>query len=103
MNVGNPKYPYDSIPSSRGFLYDVCQPYADDAVIYTAARVEQLIQNQLLNLKKTVSMCFSIKKSNQQQFKVNIHHQEISTLTQFKYLGIMLDPQFRFNHHINKA
>ena len=56
----------------------------------------------LLNLQKTVSMCYSIRKCNLQHFKVSIHNQYISSVTEFKYLGVVLDPQLKFNHHIKK-
>ena len=63
-----------------------------------------LIQNQLvLNLSKTVSMCFSIKKLDLKgRFNINIQNKEIHPVTEFKYLGLVLDPQLKFDKHIKK-
>lgn len=97
-----------------------CQLYADDAVIYAPAKspeqaaavlstsmldIQQwLIQNQLvLNFTKTVSMCFSIKKLDLKgRFNVNIQNKQINPVTEFKYLGLVLDPQLKFDKHIKK-
>lgn len=88
-----------------------CQVYADDAVLYEPAKspeqaaavlstsmsdIQQwLIQNQLLlNLSKTVSMCFYIKKLDlKERFNINLQNKDIHPVTEFKYLGLVLDPQ----------
>lgn len=68
-----------------------CPLYADDAVLYVPAKTPELAadplctslvevrqwlnKNQLvLNLLKTVSLCFSIKKNLEQSFHVNLHN-----------------------------
>ena len=96
-----------------------CQLYADDAAYAPAKTPEQaadalstslvevrqwLSKDQLvLNLSKTVSMCFSIKKINpEQSFHINLQNVKIQTVTEFKYLGLVLDPQLKFVKHIKK-
>lgn len=54
-------------------------------------------------LKKTVSMCFSIRKlPTTDTFKVRITDNALETVQYFKYLGIVLDSQLRFDKYIKK-
>ena len=96
------------------------QLYADDAVIYAPAKspskaaeiltdhmygVHQWLERNhlVLNLNKTVSMCFSIRKRCQlERFCVKIKAQEIQEVNEFKFLGVILDPQLRFEKHVKK-
>ena len=96
------------------------QLYADDAVIYAPAKspskaaeiltdhmygVHQWLERNhlVLNLNKTVSMCFSIRKRCQlERFCVKIKAQEIQEVNEFKFLGVILDPQLRFDKHVKK-
>ena len=87
-----------------------CQLYADDTVFYGSAKTPEqaaevlsacmaevsqwLTQNKLvLNFTKTVALCFSIKKHNlEQKFQIHLQNDKIQSVTQFKYLGLVLDP-----------
>uniref|UniRef100_A0A4W5MJF5 Glutamyl-tRNA synthetase 2, mitochondrial n=1 Tax=Hucho hucho TaxID=62062 RepID=A0A4W5MJF5_9TELE len=53
-----------------------------------------------LNVKKTVSMCFSIR--GKAKCTIRIDQQAIEEVEEFKFLGIILDSQLKFNKHINK-
>ena len=45
-----------------------------------------------------MAMCFSIKKINpEQSFHINLQNEKIQTVTEFKYLGLVLDPQLKFD------
>lgn len=96
------------------------QLHADDAVIYAPAKspskaaetltqhlyeVQQWLEHShlILNLNKTVSMCLSIRKpSLHESLHVKIKNEEIQEVNEFKFLGIVLDPQLKFDKHIKK-
>lgn len=41
-------------------------------------------------------MCFSIKKLDLKEiFNINLQNKEIHPVTEFKYLGLVLDPQLK--------
>ena len=63
-----------------------------------------LNHNQLvLNFTKTVSKCFSIKKLDlNERFKINLQNEKIQSVTEFKYLGLVIDPQLKFAKLIKK-
>ena len=97
-----------------------CQLYADDTIFYASAKTPDqaaevlsacmaevshwLTQNKLvLNFTKTVAMCFSIKKHNlEQTFQIHLQNDKIQSVTQFKYVGLVLDPQLKCDKHIEK-
>ena len=55
-----------------------------------------------LNYKKTVSMCFSVRKKVPENFLITTDAKEIDVVNDFKYLGITLDSQLKFDIHIKK-
>ena len=82
-----------------------CQMYADDTVIYASARTSSaaadiltkemedvsrwLKDNHLtLNIKKTVSMCFSIR--GKASCSIKIDQDTIDQVNEFKFLGIII-------------
>ncbi len=96
-----------------------CQMYADDTIIYVSAKtpemaaeilseemsgVSQWLQNNhlTLNYKKTVSVCFSIKKKANANYGVKINEIEIDQVDEFKFLGVILDSQLKFDRHVKK-
>ncbi len=97
-----------------------CQLYADDTVIYASTKTPTeaseilssymnrichwLHQNRLtLNMKKTVSMCFSIKKTSQSEnLRVAMQGEEIEKVNEFKFLGVVLDSKLKFGKHVKK-
>ena len=93
--------------------------YADDTVIYVSAatpceagakltpELEEVSQwlkrNHLtLNLKKTVAMHFSIRRRVNKDLKIIIDQEEIEEVSNFKFLGIILDSQLKFDTHVQK-
>ena len=93
-----------------------CQLYADDTVIYSPAKTpggsaesltlamdkvnEWLSLNRLtLNMKKTVSMCFSIR-AHPAQLRVLSQGQEVEVVDECKFLGVILDPRLKFDKHV---
>ena len=95
--------------------------YADDTVIYVHAKTKAqaaaklsdtmvhvqkwLTCSQLnLNVKKTVCMFF--RKTNTVSHcepKISVSAEVIQTVTQFKYLGIILDSTPSFKHQVSSA
>lgn len=92
-----------------------CQMYANDSLLCICkdsrltseilgrqmlAVSEWLQKNHLtLNHKKTVSMCFSKTKKKNLKFEIPIDTKEIEVVNKFKYLGVTLDPQLKFDRH----
>jgi len=93
--------------------------YADDAVIYTHGRDTEQVATKLslamdkignwlnsscltLNTKKTVGMYFA--KSNKIKYVPNIYFngQQITIVTEIKYLGVHLDQTLSFKKHIKR-
>lgn len=79
-----------------------CQMYADDTVFYVSAnnsyQASEILSRQMvtvsewlqrnhltLNYKKTVSMCFSIRKKVTEKFCITIDRKEIEVVNEFKY------------------
>lgn len=46
-------------------------------------------------------MCFSIRKKVRKKFHNTIDTKEIEGLNEFKYLGVVLDPQLNFDAQAN--
>ena len=86
--------------------------YADDTVLYVHAKSKQQAASKLtealvhvsdwlkrsrlhLNINKTVCMFFS-QKSSAQQANVFIEGQKLLVVSDFKYLGIILDSNLTF-------
>ena len=82
--------------------------YADDTVIYLHAKNKQHAATKLtealvhvsdwlkrsylhLNINKTVCMFFSKKSTSAQQADVFIEGEKLMVVSDFKYLGIILD------------
>ena len=66
--------------------------------------VAQWLKNNhlTLNLKKTVSMCFSMRRKAKDKFIIKIDREEIKEVSDFKFLGVILDSQLRFDKHVKK-
>uniref|UniRef100_A0A8C1L0A4 Reverse transcriptase domain-containing protein n=1 Tax=Cyprinus carpio TaxID=7962 RepID=A0A8C1L0A4_CYPCA len=96
-----------------------CQMYADDTIIYMSAKTPcvaadiltsemegvslWLKNNHLtLNLKKTVSMCFSMRRKAKEKLIIRINQEEIEEVNDFKFLGVILDPGLKFDKHVKK-
>ena len=109
-------------------LPDICshsqvQLYADNTVIYVSHKnVQQIQQNLqsdfnlvqkwlknnklLLNMRKSCSMLFGHSRNEQSSSNLLIHFEDGSHLEKvdsFKYLGITLDPELSFKHHIDNT
>lgn len=52
--------------------------------------------------QKTLSMCFSIRHKVPEKCHITTDTNEIEVVNEFKYLGVTLDPQLRFDAHIKK-
>ena len=95
------------------------QMYADDTVVFVSAKTTQLAVKTLsevmsgvsqwlrnnrltLNYKKTASMCFSIKIKANENSRVKIDEIEIDQVDEFKFVGVILDSQLKFNRHVKK-
>ncbi len=89
-------------------IYYINSMHADDTVIYVTAEslvcVSQWLQDNCstLNYTKTVSMCFSVQNKALDVFKVKIDPKEIKEVSEFKYLGVIVDSKLKFNAQINK-
>lgn len=98
-----------------------CQMYADDTVVFASATTPQLAAKTLseemsgvspwlrnkhltLNYKKTVSMCFSIKRkaNGNSRVKSDEIEIEIDLVEELKFLGVILDSGLKFNRHVEK-
>ena len=93
--------------------------YADDTVLYTHAENKQLAAEKLnaamvhvsdwlrnsclhLNTNKTVCMFFS-RKSTESDPDIVINGNSIQVVSEFKYLGIILDSNLTFKKHAKKV
>jgi len=48
-------------------------------------------------------MCFSFKRQDvEQNFQINLQDTTIKVVKDFKYLGLVLDPQLKFDNHLKK-
>uniref|UniRef100_A0A8C6PUA8 Reverse transcriptase domain-containing protein n=1 Tax=Nothobranchius furzeri TaxID=105023 RepID=A0A8C6PUA8_NOTFU len=95
-----------------------CQMYADDTVIYVSTKTPGLAGERLtqalsdisewlesshltLNVKKTVSICFSMRnRPDQELFQVRIKEEIIEVRSDVKYLGIILDKHLKFDSQV---
>ncbi len=106
-------------------FFDICdgfqaQLYADDAVIFAPAKSteeaaqtlsaamvhvqEWLIKSCLsLNVKQTVCMMFTKQPVKIESSGVFLGGEELVLVTEFKYLGVILDPTLSFRKHIKKV
>ena len=91
-----------------------CQMYADDTVIHVSSKTPSLAGEHLtqallsiskwlelsqltIDVKKTVSMCFSIRnRPITDVFEVRIKNELIESVNEVKYLGIILDQNLKF-------
>ena len=93
--------------------------YADGTVLYTHAKTKEQAATKLtaalvhvsdwlktsflhLNTNKTVCMFFSKKSSNAQHPDVFIEGEKLTVVSDFKYLGIILDCNLTFKKHVKK-
>lgn len=93
--------------------------YADDTIIYVSAKNPQIAAEMLskeldgvsqwlrnnhltLNYDKTVSMCFSIKRKVNENFRIKIDEKEIDEVHEFKFLGVTLDSHLKFDSHVKR-
>ncbi len=93
--------------------------YADNTVIYVSAKtpngaaetltdeiqnvsqwLKSKVSNLTLNIKKTVSMCFSLKRKVNDSFIVKLDEDEIKEVSDFKFLGVILDAQLKFDKRV---
>ena len=94
--------------------------YADDTVLYTHTKTKEQAATKLtgalvhvsdwlktsslhFNTNKTVCMFFSKKSSNAQPPDVFIEGEKLTTLSDFKYLGIILDSDLTVIKHVKKV
>ncbi len=106
-------------------LPSVCQSvniqmYADDTVLYLHTKNKQQAATKLtevlvhvsewlkmsdlhLNINKTVCMFFSKRSSIGQQADVFIEGEKLMVVSDFKYLGIILDSNLTFKKHVKKV
>lgn len=106
-------------------LPDVCndvhfQMYADDAVVLTHGKsysevsktrtsCMSNVQERLtaaclyLNTQKTVCMAFSKRLVVLRNSNVFLRGEELSLVTEFKYLGVILDPTLSHKKHVKKV
>lgn len=110
------------------YINDMCkesyvgkiQLYADDAVLkYSSTSLDELFDNMnldlnlisqwfdrnklQLNVGKTKFLLFSNKPSlqNLESFKLFYKDQEVERVTEFKYLGLMIDSKLKWDTHLS--
>lgn len=108
----------NNLPNSCPNVFS--QMYADDVVIYTQAKTIQQaavdltaalshVQNWLkdsclmLNTRKTVCMYFSKRHVEITRSSVFLNGMELELVSEFKYLGVVLDRTFCFKSHVKKV
>lgn len=96
------------------------QMYADDTVVYVHGKNKNEAAKKLtevmvhiskwlfnsclhLNVKKTECMFFTKRTSNSPNPDVYVAGKKISIVTQYKYLGIVLDSNLTFKEHVKKV
>ena len=106
-------------------FFDVCkginaQLYADDAVIFTPAKnmteASQILTTAMahvqdwladsclsLNVKKSVCMIFDKRPPNTDHSGVFLGGEELALVSEFRYLGVILDSTLSFRKHIKKV
>ncbi len=94
--------------------------YADDAVVLTHGKSYSEVSKTLtsvmsnlqewltasclyLNTQKTVCMAFSKKPVVLRNSNVFLRGEELSLVTEFKYLGVTLDPTLSYKKHVKKV
>ena len=55
-----------------------------------------------LNYDKTVSMCFSIKRKVNENFRIKIDEKEIDEVHEFNFLEVTLDSHLKFDSHVKR-
>ncbi len=92
--------------------------YADDTAITVSASNSSDLENRLnlslreagnwmkmnkltLNAKKTMAMCFGTRQTLQQipPLAITYNNTKIEVVSEFKYLGVILDPTLSFSNH----
>ena len=90
--------------------------YADDPVIYVSAKnpgdgsggtlkrnVYRVKHNHpTLSYSKTASMCFSLKRKVDGNFRVRSVGREVEEIYEFEFFGVTLDSQLQFDGHIKR-
>lgn len=94
--------------------------YADDTVIFTYAENPQAAAQKLttalthiqewlidsclsLNAKKTVCMTFTKSTSRLSPSKIYLRGEELQNVSEFKYLGVVLDSTLSFKNHVKSV
>ncbi len=95
-----------------------CQMYADDTIIYVSTKTSSLAGEHLtqalsnisewlqlshltLNVKKTVSICFSMhNRPEHDVFEVMINEEITDVVDEVKYRGIILDKHLKFDSQV---
>ena len=92
-----------------------CRLFADDCIVYRKINSPtdiKILQDDLLqlekwadlwhmkfNIDKCMVMLITLKK-NPLPFEYHLHNRKLSTVTEAKYLGVLLDSELSFNHHV---
>lgn len=91
--------------------------YADDTVLYIHGPSKTVVATKLtnamvkiseslnqcslqLNVSKTVGMFFTKTTNSTANPDIVISGEKLQIVTEFKYLGILIDSKFNFNSHI---
>ncbi|CDQ86624.1 unnamed protein product [Oncorhynchus mykiss] len=91
--------------------------YADDTVIYVHAKIKQQAAQELttvmvqwlsdsclhLNVKKTVCMFFTKRATDATEPDVYVSRKKLQVVSDFKYLGIILDSNLSFKKQVKKV
>ena len=96
------------------------QKHADDTVLYVNSKNRQLVVYKLteamvhvstwmtnsclhLNINKTVFLYFSRKSMDSSQPAVLVNGENLKVVSNFRYLGVILDSNFTFKKHVKKV